>query len=811
MIITSVMLLTPPDTGPRIKGNRTTLKQFLDGDFNVRSFNGTWISNNEVAILDPAGGLTALHAQNLTITRSLVSNITFRQLNVEDYSVSSDQEWVLLAEHHRGTTKHYDLSKYHLYEVSSQHYSTLTPTPGVRRHPGLRLVEWSPVGAALVMVDENFNIIYKPHVGEAEQVHITDDGEAGAIINGVADWLYEEEVLHSRKALWFSPSGERLLYAQFNDTLVREVPITQYGVGAKYPSLTMVRYPKPGDAIPRVTLWMVDLASGKYERLSDIKPPEVIRDQDYYVTAVTWVAKNSVSVVWMNRPQNTSIISICSEPQYYCEPIHTEHSHHGWTEIYEAPIFSENGMSFLVRLPVRDGEHGNFAHINLYDVNMRRVTPMTHGPFDVTEILGWDEQNGYIYYIATVEEDPGARHVYRIPFVLAPLLRQADCISCSAFENLTSHCLYNNGILSPDFSYIILECLGPGLPKIYLYSTNTSYQEIMELDNYSHLQDLLNKTAMPQVKVFKVKLDERDSAMARVQLYLPPGLREDELTKYPVVVEINAAPGSQSVDWRLKPDVGLYLASHADMIYVRIDGRGTGNNGDKYKHEVYHNLGVKEVEDQLAVLEYMKKQLPFIDASRIALWGWQYGAFITLMAMARDKDDVIKCGLAVAPITRFEHYDAVFSERYMGSPHILPGSNYKGYEAADVTKVAGNLKNKFLMLVHGTADHSVHYHHTMLLAKALADEGILFRQMTYSDEGHRLLGVKEHFYKTLEMFISDCFRPSVEEIYYHIKKKKELEEIAYVSTTLEVYELETPDLCSSNCTGLASLDHYQVN
>ncbi|KAA0199518.1 hypothetical protein HAZT_HAZT005036 [Hyalella azteca] len=116
----------------------------------------------------------------------------------------------------------------------------------------------------------------------------------------------------------------------------------------------------------------------------------------------------------------------------------------------------------------------------------------------------------------------------------------------------------------------------------------------------------------------------------------------------------------------------------------------------------------------------------------------------------------------------------------MGSPHILPGSNYKGYEAADVTKVAGNLKNKFLMLVHGTADHSVHYHHTMLLAKALADEGILFRQMTYSDEGHRLLGVKEHFYKTLEMFISDCFRPSVEEIYYHIKKKKELEEIAYV-------------------------------
>ncbi|KAF2361263.1 Dipeptidylpeptidase IV N-terminal domain, partial [Trinorchestia longiramus] len=674
-------------------------------------------------------------------------------------------------------TKHYDLAKYHLNEVSSQHYTMLTPMPGVRRHPGLRLVEWSPVGSALVMVDEQFNIIYKADVGEPGQVYITEDGEPGTITNGVTDWLYEEEILHSRKALWFSPSGTQLLYVQFNDTLVDEVPITQYGTSAKYPTLTMVRYPKPGGPIPSLTLWVVDLDTELHERHA-IKPPEVLKDQEYYITAVTWVSQGSVSVVWMNRPQNTTFITICAEPQFYCEPIHTEHSLHSWTDIYEAPIFAENGRSFLVRLPVRDGEHGNFAHVNLYDVEMRRVTPMTHGPFVVTKILGWDELREYVYYIATEEDEPGNRHLYRIPFVFTPLLRQPECLSCS-IGNGTGMCSFNDALLSPDFTYIVLECLGPGMPKTFLYTTMGNEAPIL-LDDYGQLQELVDRTAMPRVYNFRVELETKDSVEARVQLYLPPGLRKDEIITYPMIVEVNGAPGSQSVDSRMKHDFGTYLASQKDTIYARIDGRGTGFAGDKLKHEVYHNLGVKEAEDQLAVLQYMKEELHFIDNSRIAMWGWHYGAFLTLMAMARDQDDIIKCGTAVAPIAKWEHYDSVYSERYMGSPHILPGSNYKGYEAADVTKVVGNLKTKFLMLVHGTADHTVHYHHSMLLAKALTDEGILFRQMTYSDEGHKLWGVAEHFYRTLETFLADCFRPSVEEIYYHIKKKKELEEIAYV-------------------------------
>ena len=144
---------------------------------------------------------------------------------------------------------------------------------------------------------------------------------------------------------------------------------------------------------------------------------------------------------------------------------------------------------------------------------------------------------------------------------------------------------------------------------------------------------------------------------------------------------------------------------------------------------MFLNLGDKEVMDQLAVIRYLKENLHFIDEKRIVIWGWGYGGFVSTMAMAKDADEMLCCGIAVAPITRWEHYDSVFTERYMGSPHVHPGSNYKGYEAADVTKVAGNLRNSKFLLIHGTADRDVHFHHSMMLAKALTHKGVIFRQI----------------------------------------------------------------------------------
>ncbi|RXG52897.1 hypothetical protein Avbf_17317 [Armadillidium vulgare] len=157
---------------------------------------------------------------------------------------------------------------------------------------------------------------------------------------------------------------------------------------------------------------------------------------------------------------------------------------------------------------------------------------------------------------------------------------------------------------------------------------------------------------------------------------------------------------------------------------------------------VFLNLGDKEVTDQLAVVRYLKENLHFIDEKRIVIWGWNYGGFVSTMALAKDAEELFSCGIAVSPITHWEHYNSVFSERYMGSPRVFPGGNYKGYEEADVTKMAGNLKHTKYLLIHGTANRHVHFHHTMMLSRALAEENVIFRQIVYPDQDNSLSGNK---------------------------------------------------------------------
>ncbi|KAK4304092.1 hypothetical protein Pmani_023954 [Petrolisthes manimaculis] len=671
-------------------------------------------------------------------------------------------------------------AKYHVYNTETGNHYQLTPTPEERGHPQLVLAKWAPVDSGIVMVDTQYNLHYKQSASDDEVHRLTDTGIPGVIFNGVPDWVYEEEILNSNSALWFAPDGKHLAYASLNDSLVETVTLPQYDSTHQYPSMHTLRYPKPGQENPKVTIWVTDLTNFRSDP-RDLKPPNVVKDQDHYFTAVTWVDTQVVSVVWMNRAQNTSVVTSCAPPMYFCMATHTEHSGgHGWVELYDAPIYSNDGMSFLVRLPMRNGDQGEFKHVNLYNVRMRQVIPITHGAFEVTEILGWDQENNYIYFMATVEEKPGERHLFRVADVSSPRIMLPECLSCLEADNTTDTCLFNRAHFSKSFSYFVLECLGPDVPRVYLFSAWSAPEVIYTLDDNNEVRWRVAEMALPQVRRFKVQLEGGPEYTYHVQLYLPPGLREDEITTYPMVLYMYAAPGTQSVTSKFSISWGTYLASRKDIIYGMIDGRGSGFQGDKIKHEVYRELGGKEVDDQLAVVHYLRDNLHFIDAKRIAIWGWSYGGYVTTMALARDTD-LFSCGIAVAPVARWEHYDSVYTERYMGSPHVYPGSNYKGYENADATKVVGNLRDKMFLLIHGTADDNVHYQHSMMLASALVHENVLFQQMTYPDEKHGLVGVKEHLYRTLDKFLSDCYRPSIGELYVLIKKKKkEIEEIGYL-------------------------------
>ncbi|KAJ8870518.1 hypothetical protein PR048_029541 [Dryococelus australis] len=761
------------------------------------------------------------------------------------------------------------LAQYTVYDIATMDTWPVTPTPDTDGHPYLLYADWAPRGCALVMV-YNYDIYFRLSCKASHSYRVTSSAVPGVVSNGIPDWLYEEEILRSSQALWMSDDGHMMLYATFNDSHVEEQRFPWFGLpeDRRYPEIRSLRYPKAGTQNPLVTLWVADLADPKNIRTRDLKPPATFKHTklacEFYFTAVTWVSLTEVCVIWMNRPQNLSIITVCKSPVWFCQETHRVSGEgRGWVDIQDAPFFSMDGITYVTIAPVRDGPAGHFKHIVSVNIAKKRVLPLTHGRFEVARILAWDRQESLVYFLAVPEERPGQLHLYRTTSMtprIGVALGSPQCLTChpesssarpqhgyggyygaagrassssppqdgddwpdddqeassttaapapthshrksyvsrhaaDAMELLVRPCQYHNVVFSPGLRYYVLECLGPGVPTVRLYATR-GLRLLATLQNNTRLLERVSKMALPQVKTFPVQIS--GGYYAQVRLHLPPGLREEEITKYPLVVQVYGGPGTQLVTERWKLDWNTYLAGNRDFIVAQIDGRGTGGQGNQMLSEVYMQLGSVEVADQLEVTEYLRDSLHFVDKRRVAVWGWSYGGFVSAMALAQDQY-VFHCGISVAPIVTWKLYDSAYTERYMGLPNIT--GNYKGYEESDVTKRVDKLRDKMFYLVHGTADDNVHFQQSMVLAKALANKGILFRQQlvlfpghqllyvsetredlrlsgslqvvslwrhppplaanVYPDESHSLSRVRRHLYRSMANFLDDCFRKQV--------------------------------------------------
>ncbi|KAF9797740.1 hypothetical protein SFRURICE_017935 [Spodoptera frugiperda] len=619
--------------------------------------------------------------------------------------------------------------------------------------------------------------------------------------------IFTEEILESRTALWMSADGHMVLYATFNDTLVHEQKYPWYGAAldtddpAKtYPEIRSVRYPKPGTNNPTVTLTVADIADPKHIRTRHLTPPKVIIEEgDYYFTSAQWVSLTEVCVVWLTRMQNLSVVSVCKSPMWYCQEVYRISSGlDGWVESAPSPLWSAGGGALVTLAPVRDGPAGLFRHIVRTEHNSHgpRALPLTHGSFDVVQLLAWDHANQHIYYLGIPEGKPGQQHLYRVsseaprpgspqklPYCVTCNSQPSPSINLEYYGSLASSgdstwgdsdwdeelpptspspskkkkkkypdgmpqnlpCLYHEAHFSPSSAYFVLECLGPGVPTFSLHKTALPDPRLIaHLENNTIVKEKLASIALPTPRTFSVQLSSGHAA--RVRLLLPPGLREDEVTKYPLVLKL--VTERWSLDWGS-------LAAGAGAILASVDARGAGGRGLGAHHALHRRLGTVELQDQLEVAEYLRDSLHFIDARRVAVWGRAHGGFLAALALASTLN-VFHCGIALTPIVRWRYYASAYAERYMGFPNAT--GNYRGYADADVTKQAAALHDKMLLLVHGTADNNVHVQQSMALARALADQGSMFRQQIYPDEGHSLEGVKRHLYRTMSAFLDDCFR-----------------------------------------------------
>ncbi|XP_063388192.1 inactive dipeptidyl peptidase 10 isoform X2 [Cydia fagiglandana] len=862
LIVTSVVLLTPPDEGPRVKGRRLRIQDLLSDELVPVRWNGTWISGDEFVYRDAWGGISLMFAANQS-SKTLMPNTTYRVLEPASFSVSADRRFLLLAQSLRRLHTHSYLARYTVYDILTTESYPLTPLPDevgggvVTEGPALLLAAWTPKGHGLITV-KDCDIYYRPAPRSSTGYRVTETGKPGTIYNGVPDWLYEEEILKTRSALWMSADGHMVLYATFNDTLVLEQKFPWYGPSldtddpAKtYPEIRSVRYPKPGTINPTVRLTVADIADPKHIRTRHLTPPKsILEEGDYYFTSAQWVSLTEVCVVWLTRTQNLSVVSVCKSPMWYCQELYRITSGlDSWVESAPAPLWSAGGGALVTLAPIRDGPAGLFRHIVRAEHNAHgpRALPLTHGSFDVVNLLAWDHANQHIYYLGIPEGKPGQQHLYmvsseaprpgspqKLPYCVTCNTQPSPSINLEYYGNLASSgdswdsdwdeelsatspspnakkkkkkrpdhmqknlpCLYHEAHFSPSSAYFVLECLGPGVPTTSLYRTLLPEPRMLvHLENNTDVKERLSSIAVPTPRTFSVQLSSGHTA--RVRLLLPPGLREDEVTKYPLVMKVHGAPGTQLVTERWALDWGS-LAAGAGAVLAAVDARGAGGRGLGAHHALHRRLGTVELQDQLEVAEYLRDSLHFIDSRRVAVWGRAHGGFLAALALASPLD-VFHCGIAITPIVRWRYYASAYAERYMGFPNAT--GNYRGYADADVTKQAAALHDKMLLLVHGTADDNVHVQQTMALARSLADQGSMFRQQVrpqdkmlllvygtaddnvhvqqtmalarsladqgsmfrqqiYPDEGHSLSGVRRHLYRTMSAFLDDCFRKQV--------------------------------------------------
>ncbi|XP_069791462.1 prolyl endopeptidase FAP isoform X2 [Narcine bancroftii] len=709
-----------------------TLDDYLSGTYRYKSYHLLWISGNEYLHRDNDNNIIRYNVETQE-TRNFLLNTTFAEVDANYFIVSPDEKYVLLESNYSKLWRHSFTASYSIYDLTTSTFVKNTNLTHKIQH-----IKWAPVGHKLAYVWNNN--IYLKTIPENSSVNLTTNGEKNKIYNGIPDWVYEEEMFSSNSALWWSPSGRFLAYGQFNDTETELIEYSFYGNG-QYPETVMIPYPKAGSNGPTVKLFIVDTETNTNAELS---APEEFK-ASYYLSVITWVTDERISVQWIERRQNHSILTIYNwngndSWTYLKEQQFSEKSTTGWIGNFRPsdPFFTKDNISFYKILSDSNG----YKHIHRVAGNPPKATPVTKGTWEVISIMTLTDNT--LYYISNeYEQYPGRRNIYKIK--IGTDSQKPQCITC---ELMKDHSQYYSVYFSKDGKYYMLSCYGPGIPVFGIYNA-ASDTVLTTLEDNKDLEEDLKNIQMPTKILKSLKLDDTNYWY---QMILPPHF--DESKKYPLLIDVYGGPCSQKADARFSIGWETYLASSEGIIVASFDGRGSGYQGEKIMHAIYRRLGTYEVEDQIrATRKFI--EMGFIDETRVAIWGWSYGGYVTSMVLGAGTN-IFKCGIAVAPVSNWTYYDSIYTERYMGYPQ--EDDNFQFYKNSTVMERAENFKMVDYLLVHGTADDNVHFQQAAQISKALVNKGVDFQAMWYTDKDHALSGSAfNHLYIHMSHFLQQCF------------------------------------------------------
>ncbi|XP_014241821.1 prolyl endopeptidase FAP-like isoform X1 [Cimex lectularius] len=714
LILVSTMLLTPGDRLPRITKPKLDVLPPMK-----RQNRPVWTSRNEVVFRNELGGISIFNPES-NETRDLLDNATFRQLDADDFKLSADYEYLLFISFPRRIYKNTEEAVYHLYEISTKTRWHVTPVGDDfhTRQYYLNRVDFAPVGHDLAFAYEGE--LYFVKNAERHPKMISPPRLNQWVRHAHPDWLYQKEVFRDDVAFWFSPDGAFLAYATFDDSNVGKVSISKY-TSEQYPKHTEIPYPKPGTQNPEVNVSVIDLSDFTTHTL---QRPKILEGDTPYLSEVEWGPDSSLGLVWVNRRQNISVYSQCFAPNFTCETKSTMNSD------------------------------------KLGDLRPSRNTFETRKFLDLLssypQFYKKLSSNKTLYFEAFPDNKKTQRHLFELDEESAS--SGPTCLTCpTRFGNLTTDvavpanssqadchpvrstdCLFTKSEFSPNFKYYMVTCLGPDVPSVHVMDVASS-NKINTIKENNELRTIYYSYALPQTKIFQVKLQE--GKVAHVKLRLPPGMREYEETAFPLLLKISHRPEEPSVDHRWSMNYETYLSSAKNYIVAEID---TGQTV----------IGPSAALDQGAVVQYLISKLKFIDKDKIGVYGKNYGGYLTAMILSETLNNLFKCGICISSVFSWSHYNSVWTEAWLGTANST--DNYRGYEEADVLKKAGNLKNKKVLIIDSAYDYDVHYQHAMLMVRALVREEVMFQHMTYPDQPEESF-ISKHFYTLTDQFWDECF------------------------------------------------------
>ncbi|MBI2281438.1 MAG: DPP IV N-terminal domain-containing protein [Bacteroidetes bacterium] len=630
-----------------------------------------------------------------------------KPISLDDYEFNNTETKLLIASDDESIYRHSSKADYFIYDISTKQINKLSE--GEKQ----MYATFSPNSTEVAFVKEN-NLYYK-ELNSNNEIQITTDGKKGSIINGASDWVYEEELVLVSAFDW-SPDGTKIAYYKFDESKVKEWHMELYN--DLYPEQVKFKYPKAGEENSKVEIYVYDLQTKTNQKLN-------VPISYEYISRINWSndSKN-VAIQTFNRLQNYLAVHLINVDNNQAQLIYEEKDER-YVEI-PTTIFLATKNQFIIT-----SEKDGYNHVYLYDLSGKLINQVTKGLWEVNEIYGVDEKTGTMYYQST-EESPITRNIYSIK------------LNGKDKKKLNTKNGVNNAEFSSTFNYFINTWSNAKTPYLTTINDNKG-KEVRLLEDNQPIVKRMAEYSITNKEFFKVKINGQE-----LNAWSIKPVDFDSTKKYPLFMFVYGGDGNQTVmdEYDSFNDFWYQHLASKGYIVISVDNRGTEGRGAEFRKSIYKQLGKYETEDQIEVAKYFST-LPYIDGSRIGIFGWSFGGYLSTSCLLKGAD-VFKTAIAVAPVTNWRYYDNIYTERYMQTPQ----ENAQGYDDNSPINHVEKLKGNYL-LIHGMADDNVHYQNTAEMINALIKANKQFTQFSYPNKNHGISGgnTRLHLYNLMTNFI----------------------------------------------------------